>query len=81
MQHQSVDGIGKHRRAGEPLRRPVLFAAVVSRLRQALVYGVRMSDATAYVASIGILLAAVGVASIGPGWRAISVDPIEALRE
>jgi putative ABC transport system permease protein len=59
----------------------LLLAAIISRLLQALIFGVRMSDPTAYAASVGILLGVVVIASISPGWRAMSVDPIEVLRE
>lgn len=59
----------------------LLFAAIASRLLQALIYSVRISDPTAYAASVGILLAVVVIACISPGWRAMSVNPIEVLRE
>ncbi|HEX7140332.1 MAG TPA: ABC transporter permease [Vicinamibacterales bacterium] len=59
----------------------LLLAAIASRVLQALMYGVRMSDPTAYAASVGILIGVVVMACISPGWRAMSVDPIEVLRE
>jgi ABC-type antimicrobial peptide transport system permease subunit len=59
----------------------LLLAAVASRVLNALIAGVRPSDPATYLLAAGVLLGVALVACLSPGWRAISVDPIEALRE
>jgi putative ABC transport system permease protein len=46
-----------------------------------LLYGVGTSDAVTYVGAVGVLFAVAVAACVVPGRRAVSVDPIEALRE
>ncbi|MGH9672142.1 MAG: FtsX-like permease family protein, partial [Bryobacteraceae bacterium] len=43
-------------------------------------FGVRASDATVFVVSVAILLAASLAASLAPAWRASRISPIRALR-
>jgi putative ABC transport system permease protein len=57
------------------------LAAVASRLLSALIAGVRPSDPTTYLFAIVGMLGVALIACLGPGWRAISVNPIDALRE
>ena len=54
---------------------------MASRVLTALISGVRPSDPVAYLVAAGVLLGVALIACLSPGWRAISVDPIEALRE
>ena len=67
--------------AGTGLAVGLALAATASRVLGLLIYGIRLSDATAYAASVGILIGVVLIACISPGWRAMSVDPIDVLRE
>jgi putative ABC transport system permease protein len=57
------------------------LAAVASRLLSALIAGVRPSDPTTYLLAIVGMLGVALIACLGPGWRAISVNPLESLRE
>lgn len=59
----------------------IVLAAAASRLLSALLYGVRPSDMTAYLAATGVLFAAAFLACLIPGKRGASIDPTEALRE
>ena len=45
-----------------------------------LLFGIEPLDPTAYVAAIGIILAAAALASYVPARRAATIDPIETLR-
>ncbi len=68
--------------------RPVLLgmavglvgALALSRLLQALLFGVSATNATAYLAACGALALASLFATLVPAWRAIGVDPVTALR-
>jgi putative ABC transport system permease protein len=59
----------------------LLTTAAALRLSRALMAGVQISDPTAYLIGVAALLGTVVVASISPGWRAMSVDPVEILRD
>jgi putative ABC transport system permease protein len=59
----------------------LMLAAVASRILTALISGLRPSDPTAYLIAAGVLLGVALIACLSPGWRAISVDPAEVLRE
>ncbi len=78
--------------AGEVIRSGGILAAAgialgagaaegASRMLQALLYGTSSSDAATYFLAAGVLLAVAAVACAIPAWRAISIDPIRALRE
>jgi predicted permease len=57
-----------------------VLAALVARVLESLLYGVSAVDPLAYAAAAAILLAVVGVASVGPALTAARVDPLRALR-
>jgi putative ABC transport system permease protein len=59
----------------------LMLAAVASRVLTALIAGVRPTDPAAYLVAAGILFGVALIACLSPGWRGISVDPAEALRE
>jgi len=59
----------------------LLTTAAALRMSRALMAGVQISDPTAYLIGVAALLGTVVVASISPGWRAMSVDPVEILRD
>ncbi|HSQ02688.1 MAG TPA: FtsX-like permease family protein, partial [Burkholderiales bacterium] len=52
----------------------------VTRLMSSLLYGVAASDPTAYVAALGIIVAAAALASWLPARRAAAIDPVETLK-
>jgi putative ABC transport system permease protein len=56
------------------------LAAATSRVLGALISGVRPTDPLAYAWAAGVLLGAALIACLNPGLRAMSVNPIEALR-
>lgn len=45
-----------------------------------LLFGIEPLDPLAYVAAIGVILAAAALASYVPARRAANIDPIETLR-
>ena len=58
-----------------------LVAALASaRLMSSVLFGIGPMDSVAYVAAIGVTIAAAAVASYVPARRAAHIDPIEALR-
>ena len=57
------------------------LAAMAARTLTALISGVRAPDLTTYASAAGLLAGVALIACLQPGWRAISVDPTEALRE
>jgi hypothetical protein len=58
----------------------LVLAAIASRIIGALISGVGPTDPMTYLMSAAVLLGVVVVACLSPGWRAMSVDPIDALR-
>ena len=57
-----------------------LASVGVGRLLESLLYGVSGIDPIAYVAAIGVLLGAAGLANLLPALAAARVDPVRALR-
>jgi len=57
------------------------LALAVARLMASVLYGTSPDDPTAIGAAIAALLAAAAAASVGPTWRAASIDPVEVLRD
>ena len=55
-------------------------AAALGRSMSSLLFGIEPLDPAAYVAAIGIILAAAALASYLPARRAATIDPIETLR-
>lgn len=58
----------------------VLLSLFLGRLVQSLLFGITSSDPSVLIATVVVLLAISGVATIIPGWRATRVDPVTALR-
>jgi putative ABC transport system permease protein len=58
----------------------LVMAALLARLLEAQLYGVRPGDPLTYGVSLALILGAATIASWIPGRRAIAVRPIEALR-
>jgi putative ABC transport system permease protein len=52
----------------------------LTRLMSSQLFGVGPLDAPTYVAALGVLLAAAGLASYVPACRAATVDPVETLK-
>jgi len=72
---------------GHSLRLALLGAAIGTaaalaavRLMASLLYGVKPTDPTTFVAAIGFLLVVGALASLTPARRAVRVDPVDALR-
>jgi hypothetical protein len=59
----------------------VAVAAVAARALGTLLYGVGPSDGVTYAGAAGVLFVVAVAACVVPGRKAVSVDPIEALRE
>jgi ABC-type antimicrobial peptide transport system permease subunit len=55
-------------------------AAVLGRSMSSLLFGISPMDPAAYVAALGIILAAAALASYLPARRAAMIDPMETLR-
>ncbi|HVS03829.1 MAG TPA: FtsX-like permease family protein, partial [Thermoanaerobaculia bacterium] len=58
----------------------LLAAMAATRLLSGLLYGVTPGDPGAYAAALLVVAAAGSLAAVLPAWRAIRVDPLEALR-
>jgi len=58
----------------------LVAAVALGRLMSSLLYGVGPLDPAAYVAALGVTIAAAALASYLPGRRAANIDPIETLR-
>jgi ABC-type antimicrobial peptide transport system permease subunit len=58
----------------------LVVAAALGRLMSSLLFGVEPMDPAAYIAAIGVILAAAALASYVPARRASSIDPAETLR-
>jgi hypothetical protein len=63
-----------------PVALGVAGAVALSRLLQAMLFGVAATDATAYLAACGAIVLAALVATLVPARRALGVDPVTALR-
>jgi putative ABC transport system permease protein len=58
-----------------------LVAALgVTRLMSSLLFGIESTDVVTYVAAVGVILAAAGLASYLPARRASAIDPVETLK-
>ena len=55
-------------------------AAALGRAMSSLLFGVEPMDPAAYVAAIGIIVAAAALATYLPARRAARIDPIETLK-
>jgi ABC-type antimicrobial peptide transport system permease subunit len=58
----------------------LIAAMVLGRLLSSLLFGVGPMDPVAYVAALGVTIAAAALASYVPARRAAAVDPMETLR-
>jgi ABC-type antimicrobial peptide transport system permease subunit len=58
----------------------IVLAAAASRVMGTLLYGIRPSDITTYLAATGLLFGVALLACLIPSRRATSIDPTEALR-
>jgi ABC-type antimicrobial peptide transport system permease subunit len=58
----------------------LVVAAALGRAMSSLLFGIEPMDPAAYLAGIGVILAAAGLASYVPARRAANIDPIETLR-
>jgi predicted permease len=58
----------------------LVAAVVLGRSMSSLLFGIGPMDAAAYVAAIGVTIAAAALASYVPARRAAMIDPIETLR-
>ncbi|TAJ95277.1 MAG: ABC transporter permease [Gammaproteobacteria bacterium] len=59
----------------------LVVAAALGRSMSSLLFGIEPMDPAAYMAAIGIILAAAALASYLPARRAARIDPMQALRE
>jgi ABC-type antimicrobial peptide transport system permease subunit len=58
----------------------LVVAAALGRAMSSLLFGIEPMDPAAYVAAIGVIFAAAGLATYVPARRAANIDPIETLR-
>jgi predicted lysophospholipase L1 biosynthesis ABC-type transport system permease subunit len=58
----------------------IACAALVTRFLQSLLFGVRPLDPLTFTAVAALLLIVGLAATIVPAWRAVSIDPVRALR-
>jgi ABC-type antimicrobial peptide transport system permease subunit len=58
----------------------LVVAAALGRSMSSLLFGIEPMDPAAYVAAIGVILAAAALASYLPARRAATIDPMETLR-
>ena len=58
----------------------LVAAAALGRAMSSLLFGIEPMDPAAYVAAIGVIFAAAGLATYVPARRAANIDPIETLR-
>ena len=58
----------------------LVVAAALGRAMSSLLFGIEPMDPAAYLAGIGVVLAAAALASYVPARRAANIDPIETLR-
>jgi ABC-type antimicrobial peptide transport system permease subunit len=67
--------------AGAGIAIGIALAAGAFRMLSALLYGVGSFDAGTYLTAIGVLLAVALAATLIPSRRALSINPMRALRE
>ena len=58
----------------------LVAAVALGRLMSSLLFGVGPMDPAAYIAALGVTIAAAALASYLPARRAATIDPIETLR-
>jgi ABC-type antimicrobial peptide transport system permease subunit len=58
----------------------ILVAVAAAQLLRSSLYGLSPLDPPAFGSAIGILLLTALIATLMPAWRAVKVDPLEALR-
>ena len=58
----------------------LVLAAVAAQALSSLLFGVTASDALAFLGAALVLAIAAALATIGPAWRAVSIQPSRALR-
>jgi ABC-type antimicrobial peptide transport system permease subunit len=58
----------------------LIVAAALGRSMSSLLFGIEPMDPAAYLAAIGVILAAAALASYLPARRAATIDPMETLR-
>ncbi|MEO8467816.1 MAG: ABC transporter permease [Gammaproteobacteria bacterium] len=58
----------------------LVVALAVTRLMSSLLFGVAPTDPVAYLAALGVILAAAALASYLPARRAAAIDPVETLK-
>ena len=58
----------------------LVAAVALGRSMSSLLFGIEPTDPVAYMAAIGVILAAAALASYLPARRAAAIDPIETLR-
>jgi ABC-type antimicrobial peptide transport system permease subunit len=58
----------------------LVAAFALTRLMSSLLFGIGPMDPAAYIAALGVMIAAAAVASYLPARRAASINPIETLR-
>jgi predicted permease len=58
----------------------LVVAAALARLMSSLLFGVEPLDPAAYMAAVGVILAAAALATYVPARRAATIDPVETLR-
>jgi ABC-type antimicrobial peptide transport system permease subunit len=58
----------------------LVVAAALGRSMSSLLFGIEPMDPAAYMAAIGVILAAAALASYLPARRAATIDPMETLR-
>ena len=58
----------------------LFFAYAAGRFLEALLAGVRPSDAVTFLAAVALSLVMTALGSVVPAWRAVRVDPIEVMR-
>ena len=58
----------------------LVAAMALGRLMSSLLFGIGPMDPMAYIAALGVILAAAALASYLPARRAATIDPMETLR-
>jgi len=59
----------------------LVFSALVARLAERLLFGVRPFDPATYSSAAAVLCLVAGIACVIPGHRVTKMDPVKALRE
>jgi putative ABC transport system permease protein len=58
----------------------LVAALALTRFMTSLLFGIQSMDPPAYLAALGVILAAAALASYVPAWRASAIDPVETLK-